>query len=74
MSSIKSKIYRKIKKRKSEKEKLKLIAYLTPAERRKEIEKLKFDRAKERVTLRHSTKNKFVSQLLRFGGDQKTMK
>ncbi|CAD8072335.1 unnamed protein product [Paramecium primaurelia] len=74
ISSIKSKIYKQIKKKKGNKEKLKLMAQLTPAERRKEIEKLRLSRAKERITLRHSTKNKFVSQLLRFGGDKKSLK
>ncbi|CAD8209968.1 unnamed protein product [Paramecium octaurelia] len=74
ISSIKSKIYKQIKKKKGNKEKLKLMAQLTPAERRKEIEKLRLSRAKERITLRHSTKNKYVSQLLRFGGDKKSLK
>ncbi|CAD8210169.1 unnamed protein product [Paramecium pentaurelia] len=74
ISSIKSKIYKQIKKKKGNKEKLKLMAQLTPAERRQEIEKLRLSRAKERITLRHSTKNKFVSQLLRFGGDKKSLK
>ena len=35
---------------------------------------MKQERAKERVTLRHSTKNKFINQLLRFGGDKTTVK
>ncbi|CAK81177.1 unnamed protein product (macronuclear) [Paramecium tetraurelia] len=74
ISSIKSKIYKQIKKKKGNKEKLKLMAQLTPAERRKEIEKLRLSRAKERITLRHSTKNKYVFQLLRFGGDKKSLK
>ncbi|KAM3139952.1 hypothetical protein pb186bvf_007983 [Paramecium bursaria] len=74
IAKIKSKIYRKIKKRKSDQEKLKLMAQLTPYERREEMEKMKQERAKERVTLRHSTKNKFINQLLRFGGDKTTVK
>lgn len=49
---------------------MKLLAQLNPTERQKEIEKLKEERARERVTLRHSTKNKFTQALMRFGGDK----
>jgi U3 small nucleolar RNA-associated protein 14 len=60
IAKIKSKIYRKIRKRRLEKDKIKLMAQLTPAERQREIEKMREERARERITLRHTTKNKYT--------------
>lgn len=46
IAKIKSKVYHRIKKRKSEREKVKLMAQLNPIERQREIEKMKEERAK----------------------------
>lgn len=44
---------------------------MNPAEKNNYIEKLTKQRIKERITLRHNTKNKHIQNLLRFNRNEK---
>ena len=62
LNKIKSKLYRKIRK-KQEKGKESMG--------NEEIDEMLEERAKERMSLKHKTQNKYIKQLMRYGGDKK---
>ena len=66
ISKIKSKLYRRIKKRQREKEELAKMETLGPQEREEEMEKLRNKRIQERISLRHKTKTKHIQDMMRF--------
>lgn len=71
MAKIKSKLYRKIKKRQKLREEAKRVGELQGEERRDYIEKLAKQRMKERITLRHRSKSQHIQNLLRFSKSNK---
>ena len=72
MNKIKSKLYRSIRKKRQKKDEIKR-ADLTMAEGGDEmddlLERQETERARERITLRHRNKNKFLKNLKKYGGE-----
>ena len=64
-------MYHKIKKRQKMREEVKKVDQMTPAEKNEYIEGLTRKRIKERISLRHNSKNKHIQNLLRFNRSEK---
>lgn len=73
LAKIKSKLYHRIKKKKQLKEQLKQLQNLDPQQKEIELEKLREQRAKERITQKHQTKTKTFRNLLRYGDNKQVL-
>lgn len=73
MNKIKSKLYRAIRKKRekrSEAEQAQLIMDGGGEEMVQLLERKEIERARERITLRHRNKNKFLKNLRKYGGEE----